>query len=114
MKNRGLALLFLVPLAAIAVAVYFRRRGETYTFVSDRDWPVGEARTCSLDGEYKEGHCFPPNNLSAPKFKYLVSVQFDRPVHFDAQHWAGLSGEIVCRLDSYKNATCRVDIGKNP
>jgi hypothetical protein len=109
MKNRGLALMFLVLLAASAVVVYFHHRGETYTLVTDREWPVGEARTCSLDGQYKEGHCFPPNSLSATKFKYLVGVQFDEPVHFDAQHWAGLNGEIVCRLDSYKDATCRVD-----
>ncbi len=108
MKSIGLVLVLLF--ATIAVAVYFfSRRGETYTLVSEREWPVGEARTCSLDGKYKEGHCFPPNSLSAPKFKYLVSVQFDKPVHFDAQHWAGLNGEIVCRLDSYKDAACRVD-----
>jgi hypothetical protein len=107
MKNKGLVLVLLF--AVIAVAFYFlNRRGEMYTLASEREWPVGEARTCSLDGRYKEGHCFPPNSLSAPKFKYLVSVQFDKPVHFDSQHWAGLNGEIVCRLDSYKDATCRV------
>ena len=35
-----------------------------YTLVSDRPWPIGEARTCTFDGEYREGHCFPPTNLS--------------------------------------------------
>jgi len=77
-----------------------------YTLVSDRPWPVGEARTCTFDGKYREGHCFPPANLSAAKYKYLVDAEFDKPVHYDARKWS--SDDIICRLDSFRHATCQV------
>jgi|HubBroStandDraft_4_1064222.scaffolds.fasta_scaffold406520_1 hypothetical protein len=71
--------------------------------VTDSPWAVGEARSCSLDGEYNEGHCFTPQGLSAPKFKYLVDADFDKPLKFDKEKWAY---DIVCRLDSSEHLTC--------
>ncbi len=59
----------------------------------------------SLDGKWKEGHCFPPANLGVPKYKYLVDATLDRSIRFDAEGWAGLDG-IICRLDSAEKATC--------
>jgi hypothetical protein len=82
------------------------KRDEQYTLVSDRPWPIGEARTCSLDGKWKEGHCFPPANLSEPKYKYLVNVTLDKAIRFDSDQWAGVKGDVVCRLDSFERATC--------
>lgn len=73
--------------------------------ITDRPWPIGEARSCSFDGQWKELHCFPPENISVtPKYKYMVTADFDEPVDFDRDQWAY---EIVCRLDSFKHATCR-------
>jgi hypothetical protein len=74
------------------------KRTERYTLVSDRPWPAGEARTCSLDSKWKEGHCFPPNKLDVPKYKYLVDATLDESIRFDKDGWAGLDGSIVCRL----------------
>jgi hypothetical protein len=76
--------------------------------VSDRLWPIGEARSCSFDGEWSEMHCFPPTPtvLAATKYDYLVSADFDRPAQFDTQRWAS---DITCRLDSFEHATCRKD-----
>jgi hypothetical protein len=77
---------------------------------SDRTWTIGEAKPCYFDGEYMEMHCFPPTKdaLAAPKYHYLVDADFNAPVHFDAQHWAGGSYpyNITCRLDSFEHATC--------
>src|SRR5258708_36054067 len=81
------------------------KRSERYTLVSDHPWPVGEARTCSLDAKWKEGHCFPPNKLDIPKYKYLVHATFDESIRFDEDGWAGLDGSIICRLDSAEKAT---------
>lgn len=75
--------------------------------ITERPWPPGEARSCSFDGQWKEMHCFPTTALSAPKYDYLVSAEFDKPVQFDAQRWAY---DITCRLDSYEHATCRTDV----
>jgi hypothetical protein len=38
-----------------------------------------------------EMHCFTPTQeaLAAPKHDYLVDADFNKPVKFDAQHWAG-------------------------
>jgi hypothetical protein len=82
------------------------------TLTSDQPWSIGEAKPCSFDGKYMEMHCFPPTKdaLLASKHYYLVTANFDRPVDFDAQHWAGGSTypyNIVCRLDSVDHATCR-------
>jgi len=74
--------------------------------ISDRPWPIGEARSCAFDGQWSEMHCYPPAALSAPKYDYLVSAEFDKPVQFDAQRWAY---DITCRLDSFEHATCRKD-----
>ncbi len=90
-------------------------RGQTryrVTLVSDQPWTIGEAKSCSFDGQYMEMHCFPPTPaaLSAPKHDYLVDADFDKPVAFNAQHWAGGNSypyDIVCRLDSNKHATCQ-------
>jgi hypothetical protein len=79
--------------------------------VSDQPWAIGEAKPCSFDGQYMEMHCFPPTPeaLAAPKHDYLVDADFEKPVKFDAQHWAGgnYPYDIVCRLDSDKHATCQ-------
>ena len=81
--------------------------------ITDRPWSVGEARSCSFDGQWNEMHCFPatPEALAAPKYNYLVDADFDKAVHFDAQQWAY---DITCRLDSFGHATCRADerVGK--
>jgi hypothetical protein len=95
--------------ALLSTSIGCQKRSQKYTLVTDRPWSVGEARTCSLDGKWKEGHCFAPENLaSVQKYKYLVNTDFDSPVHFDAQQWAGLKGDMVCRLDSFEHATCTV------
>jgi hypothetical protein len=42
------------------------------------------------------------------KINYLVVAEFDSPVHFDAQHWAGGTTypyDITCRLDSFEHAS---------
>ena len=81
------------------------------TLVSDRPWPIGEARDCSgLDGQWMEAHCFPPENLGAKKYKYLVDAEFDRPPHFDKEQWAY---DITCRLDSFDRATCQQNTRRN-
>jgi hypothetical protein len=82
------------------------------TLVSDRPWAIGEAKPCSFDGEYLEMHCFlpMPEALAAPKHDYLVDTDFEKPVKFDARHWAGGNSypyNIVCRLDSYQHAFCQ-------
>jgi hypothetical protein len=81
--------------------------------ISDRAWPVGEARSCSFDREWYEMHCFPatPEGLSAPKYDYLVTADFDKPVQFDPEGWAY---DITCRLDSFEHATCRKDSRTKP
>jgi hypothetical protein len=67
-------------------------------------------------------HCFPPDKtFTATKTNYLVDVDFDKPVKFDKDGWAGnerptllsktLAGSISCRLDSFKHASC-VDKGE--
>jgi hypothetical protein len=89
-----------------ATAYGCRKQTDKYTLVSDRPWSVGEARTCSFDGKWKEGHCFQPKNVSDTNYKYLVDIDFDRPLHFDDQQWAGLNNDITCRLDSFEHATC--------
>jgi hypothetical protein len=87
------------------------------TLVTDKPWRLGEARWCSFDGKYVEMHCFPPGKFGAPKTNYLVDVDFDKPVHFNSDNWAGIpavpttlnqtmAGTISCRLDSFKHATC--------
>jgi hypothetical protein len=100
-----------IALLAVIQATLFglgcqRHSQAQYTLVSDRPWPIGEARTCTFDGEYREGHCFPPTDLSGQKYKYLVDADFDRTVHYDAQKWS--SDDITCRLDSIAHATCKV------
>jgi hypothetical protein len=52
---------------------------------------IGEAKPCSFDGVYMEMHCFPPTQeaLAAPKHENLVDADFEKPVKFDARHWAG-------------------------
>ncbi len=50
--------------------------------ISDRPRPVGEARSCSLDGEWNEMHCFPPENLPTKKYKYMVNAYFDKLVTY--------------------------------
>jgi hypothetical protein len=94
--------------AALLSLAACRRPTSTYhaKLISDRPWPVGEARSCSFDGQWNELHCFPPAALSATKYAYLVNAEFDKPVQFDAQHWAN---DITCRLDSFEHATCRKD-----
>ncbi len=93
------------------------RSGSTHlrvTLVSDRPWPIGEARTCSaLDGKWMEAHCFPPTpeGSAAEKYKYLVEATFDKPPHFDAQQWAY---DITCRLDSFERATCQQNTQVQP
>src|SRR5580692_514187 len=82
------------------------------TLVSDQPWAIGEAKPCSFDEKYMELHCFPPTPeaIAAPKHDYLVDADFEKPVKFDAQHWAGGSSypyNIVCRLDSFEHATCQ-------
>jgi hypothetical protein len=81
-----------------------------YVLVSDTTWPIGEAKPCTLDGVFHQGHCFPPEKLSTtPKqrhwHRYLVDVDFNKPLQFDKSQWAY---GIECRLDSYKHATCEV------
>ena len=62
-------------------------------------------------------HCFPPDKFGTPKKDYLVDADFDKPIIFDADHWAGIpevktplnsnmAGDINCRLDSFKHASC--------
>lgn len=79
--------------------------------VSDVPWPIGEAKPCSFDEQYMEMHCLPPTPeaLAAPKHDYLVDADFEKPVKFDAQHWAGgiYPYSIECRLDFYQHATCQ-------
>ena|ERR1700730_3967060 len=58
--------------------------------ITDRPWRIGEARWCSFDGENVEIHCFPPGKLGVPKINYLVDADFDKPVHFDKDNWAGV------------------------
>lgn len=102
----------------VAVAFLVGCRSQTKTthyrvnLASEQSWSIGEAKPCSFDGQYMEMHCFPPTQeaLAATKHYYLVDVDFDRPVDFDSQHWAGGSTypyDIVCRLDSFEHATCR-------
>jgi len=79
---------------------------------SDQPWPIGEAKPCSFDGQSMEMHCFPPTReaILAVKHYYLVDADFDKAVDFDSDHWAGGSTypyDIVCRLDSFDDATCR-------
>jgi hypothetical protein len=115
MKNRSAEIASTVPLLVMAVVVCSLlaacslKRSERYTLVSDRPWPVGEARTCSLDNKWKEGHCFPPANLGTTKYKYLVDATLDESIRFDKDGWAGLDGSIICRLDSTEKATCIVE-----
>ena len=61
------------------------------SLISDQTWPIGEAKPCSFDGMYMEMHCITPTQeaLAAPKYDYLVDADFNKPVKFDAQHWAG-------------------------
>lgn len=76
--------------------------------VSDTQWPIGEAKWCSLDGRWNEMHCFPPARASAPAeawHGYLVDADFDKPVRFDKDQWAY---DFVCRLDSAEYATCEL------
>jgi hypothetical protein len=84
---------------------------EQYVLISDRQWSLGEARACSLDGQWKEGHCFPPSSLILPgkQYMYTVNVTFEDQPQFDKDHWAGLDGRLICRLDSYERATCRIE-----
>ena len=115
MKNQSIEIGSTVPLLVMAVVVCSLiaacslKRTQRYTLVSDRPWPVGEARTCSLDSKWKEAHCFPPNKLDVPKYKYLVDATFDDSIHFDKDGWAGLDGSIICRLDSTEKAICIVE-----
>jgi hypothetical protein len=83
------------------------------TLISDQPWTIGEAKPCAFDEMYMEMHCFPPTQeaMNAPKHDYLVDADFEKPVKFNAQHLAGANSypyDIVCRLDSYKNATCSI------
>lgn len=83
----------------------YNKRHYQAVLTSDRPWPIGEARPCSFDGQWKELHCFPPEKVFVtPKYEYAVETDFDKPVHFDKDQWAY---NIVCRLDSFKQATCR-------
>jgi len=107
MKYLVIALLVFVLLVLVGC-----RRQVRYhvTLVSEQPWSVGDAKFCSFDGKWMELHCFPPTALSTPKHNYLVSADFERPVHFDSQQWAGGSTYpygIICRLDSLEDATCR-------
>ena len=71
--------------------------------ISDARWSVGEAKNCTIDGQWNEGHCFPPSSKHPETYPYLVSVVFEKPLTFDAEHWAY---NVVCRLDSFSHATC--------
>jgi len=78
--------------------------------ITDQSWPVGEARWCSgFDGQWNEIHCFPPEQLSARKYNYLMDVYSGGPMQFDPQQWAY---DITCRLDSFTRATCHQAAGK--
>jgi|HubBroStandDraft_6_1064221.scaffolds.fasta_scaffold1633028_1 hypothetical protein len=78
---------------------------EQIKLISDREWPFGEAKDCTLDDKWMEAHCFPPTpaGLSAEKHDYLVSVRLKKPLVFDKEGWAN---NVVCRLDSSERATC--------
>jgi hypothetical protein len=82
---------------------------QSFTLVSVQKLSLGEAYDCpSIDMHWFEAHCFAPTkeNLQAPKHKYLVKINFDKPVEADKDGWAW---DFTCRLDSYKEATCRVN-----
>jgi hypothetical protein len=73
--------------------------------ISDQEWPVGEAKDCSVDSKWMEAHCFPPTRegLSAKKHDYLVRVYLEKPLVFDKEGWAY---NVVCRLENFERATC--------
>lgn len=73
--------------------------------MSDKAWPIGEAKDCTVDSKWKEAHCFPPTPeaVAAEKHDYLVSVRFEKPLVFDKEGWAY---NVVCRLESSEHATC--------
>lgn len=76
---------------------------QTYKFVTDHPWPVGEARLCTLDGQFHQAHCFPPENLfTTEKVFYIVTTTLV-DVKFDSNQWGY---GVTCRLDSYSTATC--------
>lgn len=58
--------------------------------MSDKAWPIGEAKDCTVDSKWKEAHCFPPTPeaVAAEKHDYLVSVRFEKPLVFDKEGWA--------------------------
>lgn len=100
-------------LIALATLTGCQRREETWQLIGGYQWPIGEARSCVLDGKNHEGHCFPPSAIWDQSIKvwptFLVSVTFDKPPQFSADQWAGDASPIVCRLDSAVHATCHVE-----
>jgi len=110
MMRRALLLLFaFFPSCVLGQTKPPQARQPTFTLVSVQKLALGEAYDCpSIDMQWFEAHCFPPTkeNLQAPKHKYLVKITFGKTVEADKDGWAW---DFTCRLDSYKEATCRVN-----
>jgi len=81
------------------------RKQEPIKLISDREWPIGEAKDCTVDRKWMEAHCFPPTReaLSAEKHEYLVRIRLEKPLVFDNEGWAY---NVVCRLESAERAMC--------
>jgi hypothetical protein len=81
------------------------RKQEQIKLISDREWLIGEAKDCTVDGKWMEAHCFPPTpeGASAQKHDYLVTVRLEKALVFDSEGWAY---NVVCRLESSERATC--------
>jgi hypothetical protein len=109
MTNHVLILLFAFVPSWVLGQSRPSQPAQSFTLVSVQKLSLGEAYDCpSIDMHWFEAHCFAPTkeNLQAPKHKYLVKINFDKPVEADKDGWAW---DFTCRLDSYKEATCRVN-----
>ena len=110
-KTTFVAVLVLVGFSLLAGCQH-STNGETWKLVGAYTWPVGEARSCTLDGKMHEGHCFPPTAIKDMTNKewpsFMVTVEFNKQPTYNDQQWAGLDNSITCRLDSTTHATCYV------
>jgi hypothetical protein len=112
MKKATSYLVALLVGASLLAGCQHSTNTETWKLVGAYTWPMGEARTCTLDGKMHEGHCFTPSTITDMTNKdwpsFLVTVKFNKQPTYDAQQWAGLDNSITCRLDSTTRATCYV------
>jgi hypothetical protein len=102
------AVILAIGLVVLASLSHFKHAKRQYTLITGKTWLVGEAVSCTFDGNTKEAHCFLPRETGT-EHKYRVEVEFAEPIKYNAAQW---SAPMLCRLDSNQHATCQLENSK--